>query len=292
MAGRLADVVNASLIMSSTVNKDLEHSMTAPSPSSSEFQDMSDSITGTSIKTETRPVPVLIEPITYPFDESAFGWFMLFGGSCFNFYMGAKFFFSTGNIWVMIIFLVLSLYFLSLWQKFRDRKRRALFLATYQFPPSIKREVGKRYPHLSDEQLSAVLQGLRQYFQLSNGAEREMISMPSRAVDVAWHEFILSTRSYALFCEGGLGRFLHHIPAEEFESSEMIANGLKAAWRLACKWEAINQRSPSRLPFLFAIDTELIIPDGLNYPLNNDYATDEGEGGGINGCGGGCGGGC
>lgn len=164
--------------------------MTAPSPSSSEFQDMSDPITGTSMKTEIRPVPVLIEPITYPFDKGAFGWFMQFCCSCFNFYMGAKYYLSTGNIWVMIIFLVLSFYFLSLWQNFRGRKRRALFLATYQSPPSIKREVGKRYPHLSDEQLSAVMQGLRQYFQLSNGSEQEIISMPSRAVDVAWHEFI------------------------------------------------------------------------------------------------------
>jgi hypothetical protein len=35
---------------------------------------------------------------------------------------------------------------------------------------------------------------------------------PSRAVDKAWHGFILCTARYATFCEAAYGRFLHHHP--------------------------------------------------------------------------------
>jgi hypothetical protein len=34
--------------------------------------------------------------------------------------------------------------------------------------------------------------------------------MPSRAVDEAWHEFILDTRTYTSFCHAAFGRYLHH----------------------------------------------------------------------------------
>jgi hypothetical protein len=37
---------------------------------------------------------------------------------------------------------------------------------------------------------------------------------PSRAVDVAWHTFILNTAEYAIFCQRIAGRFIHHLPEE------------------------------------------------------------------------------
>lgn len=40
---------------------------------------------------------------------------------------------------------------------------------------------------------------------------------PSRAVDAAWHHFILFTRDYARYCEDHLGRFVHHDPSPEGE---------------------------------------------------------------------------
>ena len=36
--------------------------------------------------------------------------------------------------------------------------------------------------------------------------------MPSKLVDVAWHEMILRTREYAGFCRRAFGEFLHHTP--------------------------------------------------------------------------------
>lgn len=37
---------------------------------------------------------------------------------------------------------------------------------------------------------------------------------PSKAVDVAWHTFILNTAEYAIFCQRVAGRFIHHEPEE------------------------------------------------------------------------------
>lgn len=170
------------------------------------------------------------------------------------------------------------------------RNWRVAYIDTYQFPAAVKERVGKHYPHLSDEQLLLVMQGLRQYFQLCNNAANGIVSMPSRVVDVAWHEFILFTQAYQEFCQHGIGSFLHHMPAEEMTSTTELEEGMKKVWLLACEWERIDQQSPSRLPLLFEIDAALKIPDGFNHSLDNDYATiDNSSSTGCGGCGcGGC----
>src|SRR3954453_18946394 len=57
-------------------------------------------------------------------------------------------------------------------------------------------------------------EGLRQWLRCCAAALRdgEVIGMPSRAVDEAWHGFILCTARYAAFCDAAYGRFLHHHP--------------------------------------------------------------------------------
>jgi hypothetical protein len=56
--------------------------------------------------------------------------------------------------------------------------------------------------------------GLRQWLRCCAPALRDdqVIGMPSRAVDEAWHGFILCTARYSAFCEQAYGRFLHHHP--------------------------------------------------------------------------------
>ena len=98
---------------------------------------------------------------------------------------------------------------------FYGRKRRArqlAFIKTYPFHPALKRKVGAKYPHLSEEQTHLVFRALRDYFWMCNKAKRKLVAMPSQVVDDAWHEFILFTRAYQTFCSKALGRFLHHIP--------------------------------------------------------------------------------
>jgi hypothetical protein len=56
--------------------------------------------------------------------------------------------------------------------------------------------------------------GLRQWLRCAGAALRDgqVIGMPSRAVDEAWHGLILCTASYAAFCRAAYGQFLHHHP--------------------------------------------------------------------------------
>jgi len=56
--------------------------------------------------------------------------------------------------------------------------------------------------------------GLRQWLRCSAPAlgNRQVIGMPSRAVDEAWHGLILCTARYSAFCKEAYGRFLHHHP--------------------------------------------------------------------------------
>jgi hypothetical protein len=201
----------------------------------------------------------------------------------------------------------------ALWYGKGASRRRAAYISGYQFPEAIEKKLGYYYPHLTEEQRALVLQGLREYFQVCNRAGRRRVSMPSQAVDQAWHQFILFTRAYRQFCNKALGRFLHHTPAEAMSSRTVAQAGIKRAWRIACRREGIDPRTPARLPLLFAIDGLLNIPDGFRYSLNcqglgasgycaahigcasgcaGDAASeDAGDSAGDgSGCGGGCGG--
>lgn len=39
--------------------------------------------------------------------------------------------------------------------------------------------------------------------------------VPSAAVDIGWHTFILHTRDYAAFCDAEAGFFIHHVPTDD-----------------------------------------------------------------------------
>ncbi|WP_341502321.1 hypothetical protein [Gallaecimonas sp. GXIMD4217] len=205
---------------------------------------------------------------------------------------------------LLLIPLTLGLLLATLIWRQRLRGRRAAFIDDYRFPPNIVHKVRDRYPHLDDGQLELVMEGLRHYLHLCHGAGRRMVAMPSQAVDLAWHEFILYTRNYQHFCRRALGRFLHHTPAEAMQSPTSAQDGIKTAWRLACHREGLDPKAPSRLPLLFALDAELAIEDGFHYQLDcrrhpgGGYCASHigcgGDGGsscgGDSGCGGGCGG--
>lgn len=251
------------------------------------------------MKAENGLIPVSIRPKGYYLDFPLRYQLFVFGMAVFFTVMS----FYKGDIWGLTMSMFLFLIGGSWWLDTKERKRRAIYLESYPFPSTIKDEVRKQYPFLSDDQLALVLQGLRQYFQLCNLAgkkfsirdgaifsriislprNKRMVAMPSRVVDVAWHEFILSTRLYEEFCNNGIGRFLHHTPVTAAETPQEVIDGGKEAWRVACEWEEIDQQSPSRLPFLFAIDTALDIPDGFKHSLDNEYATEETQM--NNGCG-------
>ena len=194
------------------------------------------------------------------------------------------------------------------------KKKQLEFIEKYRFNSAIGKKILQRYPHLTQAQVQQVLEALRDYFFICKMAKRRMTSMPSQVVDVAWHEFILFTHAYQSFCKKAFGRFLHHTPAEAMHTPTMAQGGIKRTWRLACVRSNINQKKPTQLPLLFAIDEELNIEDGFKYALNckDKSSTDsrvvycatsigctscsssiDGDGGfgSCSSCGGGCGGG-
>ena len=208
----------------------------------------------------------------------------------------------SGTLLFFIFAAVILVFFINTRRKAVMKRTR--FIDNYQFPDRIPQKVKEHYPHLTDEQVEQVIVGLRDYFHICHLAGRRMVSMPSQIVDVAWHEFILFTRKYDYFCQQSLGRFLHHTPAEAMKTPTRAQQGIKVAWRLACKREKIAPRSPHRLPLIFAIDKLLDIKDGFFYSLNckagkaDNYCASSigcsscgGCGGDSSGCGGGCGGG-
>lgn len=179
-------------------------------------------------------------------------------------------------------------------------RERAKYINGYRFPGKIKLSVQQRYPHLDEHQVEQVIEQLREYFHIYNQSGKEFVSMPSEAVDTAWHEFILFTQKYALFCQQAFGRFLHHTPAEGMAKPDLAQKGIKNAWRLACIRANINPLSPVKLPMLFAIDSLYNIEGGHVYQLDcqlgmknaaaNTYCVTHAMTGRTTpGCGGGCG---
>lgn len=163
---------------------------------------------------------------------------------------------------IIVILIVLALYF------YGKNKRRVKFIESFVFPVSIKQRVKSTYPHLTDAQVEMALKTLKSFFVISYKAKSKSVAMPSQVVDVAWHQFILFTKSYEVFCKKGLGRFLHHTPTEAMKTRTTAQEGIKRAWRLACHYENIDPKHPSRLPMLFAIDAKLKIEDGFYYSKN------------------------
>lgn len=110
----------------------------------------------------------------------------------------------------------------------RLRQERADFIRQYRFPAGLKYKLDQTFPDLSEEQVQRILDGLRAWFLLIAGDPRRHFGMPSKAVDTAWHEFILLTKSYADFCDGGFGKFLHHVPRAGDANAEQ--DGLAWTW--------------------------------------------------------------
>ncbi|MET0474486.1 MAG: hypothetical protein ABW001_07570 [Mycobacterium sp.] len=88
--------------------------------------------------------------------------------------------------------------------------------------------------------------GLRQWLRCCAAALRDgqVIGMPSRAVDEAWHGLILCTARYSAFCTSAYGVFLHHHPDDDVAESDAgrpaASNGDRlrrtvVAWSLVAK---------------------------------------------------------
>jgi hypothetical protein len=133
-------------------------------------------------------------------------------------------------------------------------KRRRAFIESYEFPLALKNKLRDR-----DLQAGVTLEGLRAWYLVCLDAPEEMLGMPSRAVDIAWHEMILMTRTYHHFCERAFGRYLHHSP--EAVMDEPLRHGLGRTL-VALESQSLMLGG---VPLLFAIDDELGLEDGFSW---------------------------
>jgi hypothetical protein len=167
------------------------------------------------------------------------------------------------------IIVLLVIYLLNYMDKKNQRSIQRLgYIKDYIFPLKISNSIKEKYPHLSNKDIDEVLLGLQDYFYIASQANNKSLAMPSQVVDLAWHEFILFTHDYEVFCKKAFGQFYHHVPAEAMKSKTKAQKGIKLAWHLACKKETISVSKPNRLPRIFAIDTVLKIQNGFKYTLN------------------------
>jgi hypothetical protein len=173
-------------------------------------------------------------------------------------------FMRVGASLVMAVVVVSSFFAMAAMQAWETSRRRQ-FIREARFPPFLVTKLRARYPQLSAGDCDLVLRGLRQFFVAYLRSDRKFVAMPSQVVDMAWHEFILHTRAYALWCDAAFGKLLHHTPAEVLGRDPKRNDGLRRSWYWACKEESINPRQPSRLPLLFALDKKFGIPGGFAY---------------------------
>jgi hypothetical protein len=142
---------------------------------------------------------------------------------------------------------------------------RAEFIRGYTLPIGLYEKLRRRRPTLTLKDCQLVGHALRQFFLAHLKSGRQFVSMPSQVADELWHEFILYTKNYEVFCRRAFGRFLHHSPAAVLGSNRQSNVGLRRVWWYSCREENINPRQPTRLPLLFALDAKLDIADGFRY---------------------------
>ncbi|MFN2469100.1 MAG: hypothetical protein ABR521_13340 [Gaiellaceae bacterium] len=158
---------------------------------------------------------------------------------------------------------------------------RRVFLEGYSFSSGLRESVRRQYePELSREQLTLVLEGLRNWFLACLCSGRRTLGMPSRAVDDAWHDFILMSRAYHTFCDEVFGRYLHHTP--DFEMAEPMPGALAKTLSVLEKYRLDHPPhvpSTPGVPFLFAVDSLVGVEDGYEWTPERIAELRRGEGG-------------
>jgi hypothetical protein len=182
----------------------------------------------------------------------------------------------------------------------RRRRRDEDYIWTYQFPEHVESRCRRDRPELTDREWKLVEQGLREWFLCCAWRDGEVLGMPSRLVDEAWHEFILDSLAYTEFCDRAFGEYLHHTP--ETSMTAPMSGALDATTRA---WD----RSSSAGGVLWSLDALLGLPQmvgggdggghhhhsggegGASFEGSESSEVGGGDSGGSGDSGGGCGGG-
>jgi hypothetical protein len=172
----------------------------------------------------------------------------------------------------------------------RRHMRRRAFIEGYEFPMALRNKLREELD--GDRPVNVALEGLREwYLACLHAGPDATLGMPSRAVDVAWHEMILMTRTYHHFCQQAFGYYLHHSP--DTVMTEPMRDSL-ARTLAVVEGSGVTMAG---VPLLFAIDGELGLADGQSWAQDDiaslrDHIRHVDHGGGHASYGGGFGSGC
>jgi hypothetical protein len=125
------------------------------------------------------------------------------------------------------------------------------FILEYGFPDHIRQKLKREAPEVEWDPVEV---GLREWLVCCAYRRRRPLGMPSRAVDYAWHAFILDTAAYRDFCDRAYGRFLDHFPADADDGQAPSSYETVWAWdrsRSAARGEAT----------LWSLDAQLDLED-------------------------------
>lgn len=138
-----------------------------------------------------------------------------------------------------------------------------------EIPPKVFYKFRQRFKDLTVYQVEYAAKAFLSFLSVCKAFPNMNIPMPSETVDEIWHEFILHTKDYALFCDKHLGKFLHHTPNQDIERkkiSEQEVSEILHLWTITCLQEEMDPFSEKSKPSLFYSDVELGVKEDLpNY---------------------------
>lgn len=157
----------------------------------------------------------------------------------------------------------------------KRRTRREQFIREFQFPKGLSYKLLDRYPHLSDQALEKIREGLRQFFLLYHQSNHQKLALPSVLANELWTAFASSQRTYADFCQKAFGHpFDLPLPlpfqdAWSMPQQQAVSN----TWHWACQLEHIHPTQPKRLPVLFALDSRYLASGGHQFHIDRPPLT-------------------
>lgn len=158
------------------------------------------------------------------------------------------------------------------------KKKRLKEIGDYEFPEVVLKRTQDEL-NINDKQLTLITVSLKDFFYAIKAGYH--MDLTNKHVDVLWHNFILDTKSYRLFCDDYIGFFIEHIPflneqyIGSYQLDKNLSNLKKSApveWQLKRK-EIIsdNQTSNDDNTFLlWVLYLNVISEDSSN---NTNYIT-------------------
>jgi hypothetical protein len=148
-------------------------------------------------------------------------------------------------------------------------KKQNRFAKRFVFPTSVGVSLLREFPHLSNAAIDDILNHLKIYLLICREYKGQVVAMPSKFVDAAWHSFLRDTAEYEKFCSKAVGRLVQHYPVSDArtESEHDIARAFDGANENILRNKIDKVQRSDCLPTLFSIDQKYGHPKAFNWDL-------------------------